>query len=583
VANATYATSAGSATTAGTVTTASQGNITSVGTLTGLTVTGNISAGNIFGNIISGKLRSTKSIPSTVEGLSGDVEGDIAIDENFLYYCYQNFPESSTFVITSNDTQTRNDIESNIPLSSVPAYVVPGWTVNLNLSGNRTITNITEVNGSATFAFSGGPVTTGYGAQYTLSAPTPDPIWVSVPLTSFESPNYGNANVSTFLAAYGNNTVSTTGNITAGNIIATNVGNIASLNLNSNASTVLYGNGTFASLPASSSYGNADVTTLLGNLGSNVISSTGNISTTANISGGYILGNGSQLTSLPAPTVAQDITSVGAMSIMTYDGNLKYASYATIEPASGNIAGNNISATGNITANNLGNISTINLTGSSSNVLYGNGTFAPAAGGGSGTVTNVQGDGIVSGLSLTGNVTTTGNLTLGGTLDLSSLSGNISTTGNISGGNVDTINLVVNNISSDDSSFVTIQDGVNVNGEISATGNVAGTIFVGKPPLTAIKTETSNYTPTADDHGYYIQMNSTSPLTVTLVADVAESIPVGTTFVIGQINTGGVEFAAGAGATVHSPVSLVISGQWAKASVIKTAANTWQVEGNLAP
>ena len=78
-------------------------------------------------------------------------------------------------------------------------------------------------------------------------------------------------------------------------------------------------------------------------------------------------------------------------------------------------------------------------------------------------------------------------------------------------------------------------------------------------------------------------MNSTSPVTVTLVADVAESIPVGTTFVVGQINTGGVEFAAGAGATVYSPVSLVISGQWAKASVIKTAANTWQVEGNLAP
>jgi hypothetical protein len=120
-------------------------------------------------------------------------------------------------------------------------------------------------------------------------------------------------------------------------------------------------------------------------------------------------------------------------------------------------------------------------------------------------------------------------------------------------------------------------------GQVSATGSVSGTIFVGKPPLTAIKTETSNYTPTANDHGFYIQMNSTSPVTVTLVADVVENMPVGTTFVIGQINTGGVEFAAGAGATVHSPVSLVISGQWAKASVIKTAANTWQVEGNLAP
>ena len=55
VANATYATSAGSATsatsatTAGTVTTAAQPNITSVGTLSSLTVSGNITAGNLTG------------------------------------------------------------------------------------------------------------------------------------------------------------------------------------------------------------------------------------------------------------------------------------------------------------------------------------------------------------------------------------------------------------------------------------------------------------------------------------------------------------------------------------------------------
>jgi hypothetical protein len=54
-------------------------------------------------------------------------------------------------------------------------------------------------------------------------------------------------------------------------------------------------------------------------------------------------------TNIPAPTVAQDITSNGAMSIMLYDGNIKYNNYATVEPSTGNIAGGNISATGNIT------------------------------------------------------------------------------------------------------------------------------------------------------------------------------------------------------------------------------------------
>jgi hypothetical protein len=77
------------------------------------------------------------------------------------------------------------------------------------------------------------------------------------------------------------------------------------------------------------------------------------ISVAGNITGAYILGNGSGLTSLPIPTVTQDITSNGAMSIMTYDGNLKYVNNATIEPSTGNITGGNISTTGSVTAANI--------------------------------------------------------------------------------------------------------------------------------------------------------------------------------------------------------------------------------------
>ena len=64
---------------------------------------------------------------------------------------------------------------------------------------------------------------------------------------------------------------------------------------------------------------------------------------------GFFIGNGSQLTGLPAPVVTQDITSVGDMSIMTYDGNIKYVNNATIEPATGDIASaGNIVAVGNV-------------------------------------------------------------------------------------------------------------------------------------------------------------------------------------------------------------------------------------------
>lgn len=79
----------------------------------------------------------------------------------------------------------------------------------------------------------------------------------------------------------------------------------------------------------------------------------GTVSAAGNVTGDYIIGNGSLLTSLPAPTVAQDITSNGAMSIMLYDGNIKYNNYATVEPSTGNIAGANISATGNIRGANF--------------------------------------------------------------------------------------------------------------------------------------------------------------------------------------------------------------------------------------
>jgi hypothetical protein len=49
------------------------------------------------------------------------------------------------------------------------------------------------------------------------------------------------------------------------------------------------------------------------------------------------------------------------------------------DSANDTMSGGNISLTGNITATNIGNISGVNLDGSSSNVLYGNGVFAQPA------------------------------------------------------------------------------------------------------------------------------------------------------------------------------------------------------------
>jgi hypothetical protein len=56
------------------------------------------------------------------------------------------------------------------------------------------------------------------------------------------------------------------------------LGNISTINLDGNASNILYGNGSFGPAAGGGTYGNANVTTLLNALGSNTITTTGNVS-----------------------------------------------------------------------------------------------------------------------------------------------------------------------------------------------------------------------------------------------------------------------------------------------------------------
>jgi len=106
------------------------------------------------------------------------------------------------------------------------------------------------------------------------------------------------------LAAFGSNVISSTGNITT-------TGNISG--------SYILGNGSqLTGLPAT--YSDANVTTLLAALGSNVISSTGNITTTANISGGNLLGT--------IRTATQtSITRVGTLTTLGVSGNASVDGY----------------------------------------------------------------------------------------------------------------------------------------------------------------------------------------------------------------------------------------------------------------
>jgi hypothetical protein len=116
--------------------------------------------------------------------------------------------------------------------------------------------------------------------------------------------SYGNANVATFLAEYGSNTVSTTGNITSGNILT------------------------------------SGLISATGNVQAGNIRTAGLISATGNVTGGNL-------------NVTGNIVDTGALSIITgSNGNIALApngtgivTVASAVSATGNITGNNINST----------------------------------------------------------------------------------------------------------------------------------------------------------------------------------------------------------------------------------------------
>ena len=212
--------------------------------------------------------------------------------------------------------------------------------------------------------------------------------------------------------------VSATGDVQGANVLTAGLisagGNITG--------DYILGNGSqLTGLPAT--YGNAEVATFLADFGSNVVSSTGNVTA------GYFIGNGSELTGLPPgysnAEVATFLADFGSNVIST----------------SGDITGGNLLSTGLITS--TGNVSafdavtasrvfTNDVISAGGNVI-GSNVFTAGAVSASG---NITGNYILgNGSQLTGITTTYGNTQVATFLaDFGSNA--ISTTGNITGGNL---------------------------------------------------------------------------------------------------------------------------------------------------
>ena len=277
---------------------------------------------------------------------------------------------------------------------------------------------------------------------------------------------YGNANVATFMAAFGANTISTSGNITAANVIATKLFGDGSAITNITANTALQGNlqgnltgngfgaSAFAFLSATGNVTAGNVITL------------GQVSATGNITGSFVKGNGAELTGLVSSIVAGTGISISAATgavTITNNNPTPYGN-ANVVANLAALSSNPISTTGNITGGNLNTGGRVSATGNVTGAfLFGNGS------GMTGLVTGLTAGSGISLSGSTGNVTITATGGGGGGTSISNGTSNVSI--DSSGGNI-TMGVGGN------ANLFTIA--TNTSTPVSALGGYFGNIFCGK-------------------------------------------------------------------------------------------------------
>ena len=184
------------------------------------------------------------------------------------------------------------------------------------------------------------------------------------------------------------------------------------------------------------------------------ISVSGIVSATGNITGDYILGNGSQLSGI-ITSVANINSGTSNVTVVSSGGNVTVGVGGTGNvvqfATTGVYVTGIVSATGNITG---GNISGTNIVGTITTATQTNITSVGTLD--SLSVTGNVNAGNVSGTNLTGTLATAAqpNITSVGTLD------SLSVTGNVQGGNLRTAGLI------------SATGSITVGGDISLTGNI---------------------------------------------------------------------------------------------------------------
>jgi hypothetical protein len=399
--------------------------------------------------------RSQSTPPTTLVGALGDVAGMTAYDQEYYYYCFQNYDGSSV-------------IWREVPNAAVANVAIVSATGNIT---------------SDTFFIGNGSQLTGVVAA--------SPTAVVNGTTNITAAASGNANVS--VAGTSNVAVFTTTGLDITGIVSAS-GNVtgsafvgAGTGLTGTAASLTAGTATVAtsattagtvtanSQPNITGLGQLNALFVVGNaVGGNVkslglISATGGITADGNVAGAFIIGDGGFLSNITAVsnvavtqiqngTTLLRIDGSGGNIVMDINGT---ANLMMVEPVGLELTGN-ANVTGNVNSAN------IYLTGrfiAAGNVTGGNIT----TGGLLVSTANVEGTNVNAGQQMSA----VGNITGGNILTAGLVTGaGISTTGNVNAGNIITSNSIINAEISTAGNVTSAN--LITGGVVTATGNVTG-------------------------------------------------------------------------------------------------------------
>jgi hypothetical protein len=299
--------SATTATTAGTVTTAAQPNITSVGSLTSLTVSGNINAGNV--NLASGIFSGNGSGLTQLTG--ANVTGTVA---NATYALNAG---NATNATSATSATTAGTVTTN----AQPNITSVGTLSSLSVAGNIATGNLTGANAVVAnfFIGSGNNLSNIQGANVTGAVATATSATTAGTVTTAAQPNITSTGTLTSLTVSGNLSAA---NISGGNLVSANFlqgdGSLLT-NISVGAGSYIV-NGT----------SNVEVDTnsnvrisVAGNANRVVVTGTGaNINGYANVTGNLTAGNvtATLLTGTLTTGSQPNVTSVGTLIGLNVNG-----------------------------------------------------------------------------------------------------------------------------------------------------------------------------------------------------------------------------------------------------------------------